>query len=304
MHASQEALRWLDPGRDWKALQRELDQGKRPVLSFPSVTAKLVHAWEPSYRPTSNVLAVLRGSDPELAKEFVLVGGHLDHLGKDDKTELIHNGADDNASGSAAVIAVAEALARLPKPPARSVIFALWAAEEKGLIGSRWFVRHSPVPLDKIVAAINLDMLGRNDEKLMSVVGRTETPDLVALFDAHAPEVGLALNDDAGAGASRSDNVSLWLAGIPTASLFSGTHDDYHEPEDDAGKIVPGKVERAARLVFLVTCEVAQARSTPKGLEVPAGPWEPIAPASRLVDKRPKPAPDARGKGRGRGGRS
>ena len=286
VHASQEILRWLDPDRDWKALQRDLDAGKvvsRPA--FPGVTARLLHRAEAKFRPTANVVAMLRGSDPELSKEFVLVGGHYDHLGKDEKTEEIHYGADDNASGTAAVIVVAEAFARLPKRPARSMLFACWSGEEKGLLGSDWFVHHPAVDLEKLVAAVNLDMVGRNEEKEMSVVGRTETPDLVELFDRFAPEVGFDLNDDAGAGASRSDNASLWLAGVPTASLFSGTHDDYHEPGDTAGKVVPGKVEKAARLTFLVLNEIASGRMTPKPLSVPAGPWKPVAPASRLVAK-------------------
>jgi len=115
----------------------------------------------------------------------------------------------------------------------------------------------------------------------MSVVGRTETPDLVALFDRFAPQTGLSLNDDAGAGASRSDNASLWLGGVPTASLFSGTHEDYHEPSDTASKIVASKVEAAARLSFLVALEIAQARATPAALAVPEGPWRPVAPESR-----------------------
>ena len=127
-----------------------------------------------------------------------------------------------------------------------------------GLLGSERFVRKPAVPLDKIVAAINLDMVGRNKEGEISVVGRTETPDLVApLFDRFAPEVGFALNDDAGAGAGRSDNGSLWLGGIPTASLFSGTHEDYHQPEDTWDKVLPEKIARAARLSFLVAYEVA-----------------------------------------------
>lgn len=286
VHASQEILRWLDPDRDWKALQRDLDAGKlvaRPA--FPGMTARLVHRAEAKYEATANVVAMLRGSDPVLSKEFVLVGGHYDHIGKDEETGEIHHGADDNASGTAAVVAVAEAFARMSERPARSLLFACWSAEEKGLLGSDWFVHHPAVDLEKLVAAVNLDMVGRNEEKEMSVVGRTETPDLVELFDRFGPDVELELNDDAGAGASRSDNASLWLAGIPTASLFSGTHDDYHEPGDTAGKVVPGKVERAARLTFLVVNEIASGRQTPKALAVPAGPWTPVAPASRWITK-------------------
>lgn len=284
VQASQEILRWLDPERDWKELQQTLDRaGRARRLTFPGVTATIVHDVDENTRTTSNVLAVLRGSDPELAAEHVIIGGHYDHVGETDQGEIF-NGADDNASGTAAIVAVAEAFARLPNAPARSVLFACWGAEEKGLLGSNWFVHHPPLDLDRIVAGINLDMIGRNEADRMSVVGRTETPDLVALFDRFAPMVELSLNDDAGAGASRSDNASLWLAGIPTASLFSGTHDDYHQPGDTAGKIVPSKVEAAARLTFLVASEIAHGRATPEPLSVPRGPWAPIAPESRLMD--------------------
>jgi Predicted aminopeptidases len=178
----------------------------------------------------------------------------------------------------AAVLAVAQAFAALPMAPARSVLFASWSGEEMGLLGSERFVRKPPVPLDKIVAAINLDMVGRNKEGEISVVGRSETPDLVALFDRFASQVGFALNDDAGAGAGRSDNGSLWLGGVPTASLFSGTHEDYHEPEDTWDKVLPEKIAKAARLSFLVAYEVASGKSTPKRLDVPAGPWKALAP--------------------------
>lgn len=280
--ASQDLLRLLDPGRDWKALQQEMDSSRKPKgFAVPELTVKMVHAFDLERTPTANVLALLPGSDPVLSKEYVLIGGHYDHLGKDETSGEIHPGADDNASGTSAVLAVAQAFAALPKAPARSVLFAAWSGEEMGLLGSERFVRKPAVPLDKIVASINLDMVGRNKEGEISVVGRTETPDLVALFDRFAPQVGIALNDDAGAGAGRSDNGSLWLGGVPTASLFSGTHEDYHQPEDTWDKILPEKIARAARLSFLVAYEVASGKTTPKRLDVPTGPWKPLAPAAK-----------------------
>ncbi len=293
-HASQEILRWLSPERDWKALQTDLDTARKSkAFAISDVSLRFVHAYEVERQSTSNVLAVLPGSDPELAKEYVLVGGHYDHVGKSRTTDEIHPGADDNASGTSVVIAIAEAFAALPKAPARSVLFVGWGAEEKGLLGSNYFVRKPAIALDKIVAGINLDMVGRNKEGEMSVVGRTEAPDFAALFDRFAPAVGFALNDDAGAGASRSDNGMLWLGGVPTVSLFSGTHEDYHQPEDTADKVLPGKVEKAARLGFLVALEVAEGKMTPAPLDVPAGPWKSIAPKR---EPRPIAAADANGK--------
>ncbi len=290
-HASQEILRWLAPDRDWKALQEDLDGSRKSkAFAIADVSLRFVHAPEVERQATSNVLAVLPGSDPVLAQEYVLVGGHYDHVGRSRTTNEIHPGADDNASGTSAVIAIAEAIAALPKAPARSILFVGWGAEERGLLGSAFFVRKPAIALDKIVAGINLDMVGRNKESEISVVGRTEAPDFAALFDRFAPAVGFALNDDAGAGASRSDNGMLWLGGVPTVSLFSGTHEDYHQPEDTADKVLPGKVEKAARLSFLVALEVAEGRMTPAPLDVPAGPWKPIAPKR---EPRPIAAADA-----------
>jgi hypothetical protein len=284
--ASQEFLRALDGARDWKGLQQEMDASRKPkAFAIPDLTVKMVHAYDVERESTANVLAMLPGSDPELAKEYVLIGGHYDHEGKHPVSGEIYHGADDNASGTAAVVAVAQAFAALPKAPARSVIFVGWAAEEMGLLGSERFVRKPAMPLNKIVAAINLDMVGRNKEGEISVVGRTETPDLVALFDKYASQVGFSLNDDAGAGASRSDNGSLWLGGVPTASLFSGTHEDYHQPEDTWDKVLPEKIAKAARLSFLVAYEVASGKATPKPLDVPAGPWKPLAPARTKESK-------------------
>ncbi|HEX5042746.1 MAG TPA: M28 family peptidase, partial [Candidatus Polarisedimenticolaceae bacterium] len=140
--ASQEILRVLDPGRDWKALQQEMDASRKPKgFALPDMSVKMVHAFEVERDPTANVLAVLPGSDPVLSKEYVLVGGHYDHVGKSETTQEIYPGADDNASGTAAVLAVAQAFAALPKAPARSVLFASWSGEEMGLLGSERFVR-------------------------------------------------------------------------------------------------------------------------------------------------------------------
>jgi len=288
VHSSQELLRWLDPVRDWAALQRQMDEQRKPTrLAFSGITARIVHDVYTEYRDVANVVALLPGSDPVLRDEYVLVGGHYDHEGKDARNDDIYHGADDNASGTAAIVAVAEAFAHLDHAPKRSVLFAAFAAEEKGLLGSERLVRHPPVGLDKIVAGVNLDMVGRNKAGEISIVGRDLMPDFAAIFDRFAPAAGLALNDDAGAGAGRSDNASLWLGGVPTVSLFSGTHEDYHRPTDTSDKIVPSKVQAAARLTFLVVHEIASGGTTPKPLAVPAGPWKPIAPASRLVEGKP-----------------
>jgi Zn-dependent M28 family amino/carboxypeptidase len=212
-----------------------------------------------------NVMARLEGSDPALRDEYVVIGGHYDHVGYGHTGSLtgawgqIHPGADDNASGTAAILAVAEALARAPQRPRRSILFMHFTAEEKGLMGSRWFVEHPTVPVAKMLAMINLDMVGRNDPAQLSVNGDAAAAGLDALIQRIAEqELGLQINHDAGSGIDRSDQWAFALKGVPAVAFFSGEHDDYHRPSDIPARIVPDKLERVARLAALVLWRVAE----------------------------------------------
>src|SRR5262245_6626297 len=133
---------------------------------------------------TQNVLAIVEGSDPKLKKEFVAIGAHFDHIGLSrGGTDRVNNGADDNASGTATVLEVAQAFAALKERPKRSILFGWWSSEEKGLLGSRHFVKNPTVDLKSIVAYLNLDMVGRNEADKIDIEGTGCSPDLKALFD-------------------------------------------------------------------------------------------------------------------------
>jgi Zn-dependent M28 family amino/carboxypeptidase len=223
-----------------------------------------------------NVIGILKGSDRELRDEYVLVSAHMDHLGIGVAVDgdSIYNGADDNASGTSAVLEVAEAAAALEVRPRRSLIFLTVSGEERGLLGSSWFVEHPPVPLERIVADINIDMVGRNWEDTIAVVGKPYSS-LGATIDSVAvahPDLGLTVVDDQWPAQGfffRSDHYNFARRGIPSVFFFNGTHEDYHRPSDEVGRIKFEKAARISRLVLESALAIANADSAPR--------WDPEA---------------------------
>ncbi len=214
---------------------------------------------------TWNVVGLLPARvDSKTANEYVVVGAHYDHLGhggthasRAPGSHLIHPGADDNASGVALMLEVARQLALLPRQLDRSVIFIAFGGEEIGLIGSRYFVEHAPVPVASIDAMINADMVGRlrGDAMVLDGVGTaTAWPAIVE----HANH-GLSLHLQEGTdGFGASDHTSFTVAKVPIAFLFTGVHDDYHKPSDTADKINAEGEERIATLAARIALEVAE----------------------------------------------
>jgi hypothetical protein len=197
-----------------------------------------------------NVIGILPGSDPELRREAVIVGAHYDHLGggeigslNPDSTGRIHNGADDNASGSAALIQIARTLAA--NPPARTVVFIAFSGEELGLFGSQHYVKDPLYALDNTVAMINLDMVGRMRDRKLIVYGTATATEFPALLDSLNWYQGFDLRKQ-GDGLGPSDQSSFYLAGRPVLHLFTDLHEDYHRTTDDWQKI---NFEGIARVV-------------------------------------------------------
>jgi len=226
-----------------------------------------------------NILGMVEGGSK--AAEVVVVGAHLDHDGIDEAGR-IYNGADDNASGTAAVLAIASAFTRAAARgarPARAVVFALWNGEEKGSLGAEYYVAH-PQPARRIVANVNLDMVGRNEDipdpdnpryrgfaktqaadntNVVHLLGYTWAPDLARAAEAANETIHLTVKQDYDRDSQslvrRSDNWPFLQHGIPAVFLTTGLHPDYHTPDDDTGRIDFAKLERitelAARLVWL-----------------------------------------------------
>ena len=208
-----------------------------------------------------NVVGVLRGSDPALRDEAVIVGAHFDHVGVGPAVngDSIYNGADDDASGVVAVLEIARALAAGP-PPARTVVFLLTTGEEQGLLGTRWYVADPVVPLERTVAHLQIEMIGRPDS-LAGGAGRGWLTgyDRSTMGDALAG-AGVPIVPDPRPAQEfflRSDNVAFACLGIPAHTLSSfGLHADYHSPEDEVERVdlehVASVIEAAVRAVRLL----------------------------------------------------
>ncbi len=209
-----------------------------------------------------NVVAYIEGSDTLLKEEAIVIGGHYDHIGyrKDawPGSDSIFNGADDNASGSTGVLAVARAFASMPHRPKRSVIFLAFAGEERGLLGSETWVRQPRWPLKKTVAMLNLDMISRNHPDSLYIMGGRQNPGLMRVIRRANRETGLAIEP------SRtrrfpggSDHVSFFRQGVPAVFFFTGLHPDYHSEQDESGRTDALKAARVARLAFLTAWQIA-----------------------------------------------
>jgi len=223
-----------------------------------------------------NTVGVLEGSDPALRGEYVLFSAHMDHVGVTAGGrcparggDSICNGADDDASGTVAVIELAEAFAQLQPRPRRSMIFLTVSGEERGLWGSSFFADHPPVPMSQVVANVNLDMVGRNWTDTIVVIGRQHS-DLGATLErvnqAH-PELNMRAIDDIWPGENfyrRSDHYNFAVKGVPILFFFNGTHQDYHQVSDHPGKIDADKEARLAQLVFYLGYDIAQSAERPK----------------------------------------
>jgi peptidase M28-like protein/PDZ domain-containing protein len=189
-----------------------------------------------------NVIGVLPGADPALASEAVVVGAHYDHLGRADG--VVYPGADDNASGTAVVLGLARAFAAAGAA-GRTVVFAFFGAEELGLIGSRHYVSRPVVPLDRTVAMVNFDMVGRLEGRVMSVGGGDSGSRLRTLVSNAAQLEGVAVEIN-GSPHGPSDHSRFYSAGVPVLFFFTGGHSDYHRPTDTADKIDAAGMARVA----------------------------------------------------------
>jgi len=233
----------------------------RFVQPFVARSVAAAHAGLPGELPTQNVAALIRGTDPVLRNEYVVLGAHFDHLGRStfgaldpDATNAIHNGADDNASGTAAVIELARLLRR--NPPRRSVMVVAFSGEELGLLGSQYFVDHSPVPLEKVRAMLNFDMVGRMQDDRVIVYGvatARELGEIVTRENAVAPLKLTATGDGFGA----SDHSSFYAKNLPVLHFFTNVHEDYHKATDDADKLNAAGIARVVSLAERVTRDIA-----------------------------------------------
>ncbi|MGE5357605.1 MAG: M28 family peptidase [Bacteroidales bacterium] len=237
---------------------------------------------------TQNVVAIVEGSDPALKAEYVALGAHYDHVGTGNPIngDSIRNGADDDGTGTIGLLAIADALMKAPRHPKRSTLFVWHMGEEMGLWGSQYFTTFPTVPLDKIVAQLNIDMIGRTkpagdtDPRDKDLSGPNEvyvigskmmSTELGQLSEAVNKEyLKLSFNykyddpKDPEKFFYRSDHVHYATKGIPIIFYFTGVHADYHQPSDEVSKIDFGKYEKVTRTIYAMVWEVGELKARPK----------------------------------------
>jgi len=258
-------------------LQERLDQGGYASKDLADVKGTGQAVFRTRSASTRNVLGVLRGQGPN-ADEYVVIGAHYDHLGirkpmmrtfkagkivPDTSGPQIHNGADDNASGTSGIIEIARLFASGPKPK-RSILFIAFTGEESGLHGSKHYVDHPAVPLDKTAAMLNLDMVGRMPagKNTVEIFGVDCAKEFKEIVDQAAASEGLQVAPSSDTG-GRSDHASFIRHDIPSMHFFSGQHADYHKPSDDSDKINAADGARIVTFVQRIAMGLAGAEAKP-----------------------------------------
>jgi len=236
---------------------------------------------------TQNVIAVLEGSDPVMKNEYVAISAHYDHLGRGTPVngDAIYNGADDDGSGTVAVLAIAEALARGPRPK-RSILFIWHCGEEKLLWGSRYFAGHPTIPLNQIIVDLNIDMIGRTRKEgdtnaanntltkpgELYVIGSKKMSTELGQISEEVNQSYLRLGfnyrfddpKDPGQLFFRSDHITYARKGIPVIFYYNGEHEDYHQPSDSVEKIDYQNMEKVARTICATAWELANRPQRPR----------------------------------------
>ena len=264
-----------------ESLQKKIASRYRPrSLRLPGSSMRLSNQVRYQLLKSANIIAFIEGSDPQLKGQALVIGGHLDHLGR--RGEYIYNGAEDNASGACGVLAIARALALNPQKPKRSIVFCLWTGEEEGLLGSRYYVEHPVFSMDNTLAYLNLDMIAQPwDEKglqrMLRMLNVKEGEELLKKikpenflplsFSAERPDLRDALQEanlsvgfdvlyrETAQNINRmgggSDHSSFAMAGKPWAFFMTGMSDVYHTPADSMEKFSGETMEKVSRLIYL-----------------------------------------------------
>ena len=267
----------------------ETEHGVSPVR-LPSVEIDLSLAVDRQRVPDRNVVGLIAGADPRLADEWVIISAHYDHMGADGPR--IFNGADDDASGVVGLIEIAEAYAlaaRNGQRPRRSVLFAAWNAEERGLLGAWAYTEQPLTPLERTVAVLNMDMIGRNEEipehgggrftglefqtaesnrNAVNILGYSRSTDLKLEVERANASIGLDVrfryDNNLSNLLRRSDQWPFLYRGVPAIFIHSGLHPDYHTEHDRPEKINYDKMEKTARLVHQMSWNLAQQDGRPQ----------------------------------------
>jgi len=289
-----------DSGATPQELQTAIDKDLKPQSRELGSTHVHLQTKNSSTREgtTYNVVGLLPGSDPALAAETLIVSGHHDHNGMSEVEEQdgrrhvdIWHGADDNGSGTVGVVGMAQAFATNPVKPKRSILFVVFASEERGLLGSYYMAQHPLRPLATTRAMVNFDMIGRDEKpstqtdgvidipadtsNRLNLIGTLYSPDFLHTVEREDKNVGLILDDrferDTALGIFfRSDQFPFILHDVPALWFFTGFHPDYHHVTDTPEKIDFAKMTKIVRLGYLTLFDIADEKQTPRFVANPA----------------------------------
>lgn len=246
-----------------KYLEKEL---KEAGLEPGGDNGTYIQRFSPGYQ---NIIGIVRGTDPKLRDEFIIVGAHYDHVGYGNRQNsngpigFIHNGADDNASGVAALLEIIDALHRSGWQPRRSIVFAFWDGEEINLLGSRHWVRQPTVPREGVKLAVNADMVGRLTNGRLEIAGTRTADGLRRLFSSEKLPEDLRL-DFTWEYKENSDHWPFYIDGIPSLLIHTGLHSDYHRPSDDIEKLNIVGINKTAAYLLDVICRLADEETLPE----------------------------------------
>ncbi len=257
---------------DLEKLEKQITENKKSnsfeLNSSAKVKTEVIEVESISW----NVGALLKGNDNNLSDEYLVIGAHFDHLGWGKQNSLykgepmIHNGADDNASGTTGLLELAEKLASEKDLLKRSILFFAFSGEELGLLGSNYLVNNFPLPIEKVVTMINMDMIGRLKDSSLIVYGTgTSSNWKNILNEKNSFGFKLTFNDE---GFGPSDHSSFYGKKIPVLFFFTGTHSDYHKPSDDYDKINSEGQEKVLKYIHSIATEIVNSDSRPDYLAV------------------------------------
>ncbi|HEX4593670.1 MAG TPA: M20/M25/M40 family metallo-hydrolase, partial [Bryobacteraceae bacterium] len=291
--SDQAAVDLLAPsGKKPGELQASIDRDLHPAsMAIPGTLAEMhITTGQTRRAASANVVGLIEGSDPNLKAETIVFSGHFDHNGPGANGTYFH-GADDNGSGTVGVVELAHAFAKNPIKPRRSLLFVVFAAEERGLLGSYYYVQHPLRPLETTRAVVNFDMIGRNEtpsnqtdglieiapdtSNELNLVGAKYSPDYRKAVEKANSSVGLKLNykwdDEAALNVFfRSDQFPFVLRDIPAFWFFTGFHPDYHQVTDTVDRINFTKMEKIVRLAYLTGFSFADDPTPPRFIANPA----------------------------------
>ncbi len=261
-----------DKNLDIDILEKQISENKKPNSFELDKSARIKTEVIEVESISWNVGAMLKGNDPKISDEYLVIGAHFDHLGWGKQNSLyqgepmIHNGADDNASGTTGLLELAEKFGSEKNNLKRSVVFFAFSGEELGLLGSNYLVNNFPLPIEKVVSMINMDMIGRLKDSSLIVYGTGTSSNWKKLLnDNNSFGFKLTFNDE---GFGPSDHSSFYGKKIPVLFFFTGTHSDYHKPSDDYDKINAEGQEKVLKYIYFVATDIINADIKPDYLAV------------------------------------